>query len=70
MTIQKIGGENNSTGSTGANHYAYERWRGEINGKQFEVSLNSMAAPAWEGADLDEDERNEVMAELTESSSI
>lgn len=70
MKLNRTSEYSNSAGLIGANQYAAETWEGEINGKQFTVELNSCAAPQWSGADLDEDERIEVMNELSEKSGM
>lgn len=70
MELEKVSSYSNSSGVTAANAYASEIWNGKIGDKCFTVTLNSMAAPTWEGDDLDEDERIEVMNELSERSDL
>ena len=70
MIIEKISSESNSGGSTGANQYESETWRGVVNGKAFEVTTCSTGSPAWGGEDadsLDMDDCNEVMEAIEEA---
>ena len=70
MELELANSYSNSSGITAANAFASETWNGKLGSKCFTVTLNSMDAPKWEGDDLDEDERDEVMNELSERSGL
>jgi hypothetical protein len=70
MELELLSNYSNSSGSTGANQYASETWNGKLGEKCFTVTLNSMAAPVFDGDELDEDERTDVMNELSERSGL
>ncbi len=70
MELKPQSSYSNSSGSTAANSYSSEIWHGTLGNKRFTVTLNSMAAPTWDGDELDEDERIAVMNELSDRSGL
>jgi hypothetical protein len=70
MTIERVSAASESGGAVAGNQHATELWRGEVNGKRFEVLLDSVEAPKWDGGELDEDEQTDVMNELNERSGL
>lgn len=52
------------TSSERNNQRAADDYEGTVNGKPFRVQINEMSAPCWYDSDLDDDEKNEVLAAI------
>lgn len=68
--VELVSSGRENRGRVAANYNAMELWRGEINGKKFEVLLEASSSPKWSGEELDEFEQAEIMNELAERSSL
>jgi len=73
MLIERIDKQSNSGGFIGANQHATESYAGEVNGKSFEVTIDSCASPSWGGKDLgslDQDDCIEILNAISALSDL
>jgi hypothetical protein len=62
MTVLRIGGSNQTGGSTGANQHAEDTFTVSLpDSRQAELSFRSCDAPRWCGDPLTDDERAEAL---------
>lgn len=70
MTIERVSKYSNHNDAVAANSYNDEIWAGTLGEKNFTVHIDSRTAPRFSGDELDEYERDEVLAELADRSGL